>query len=202
MVVALECAGIGRARPRGVFRRRFAACTLPLVTAACSTAEIQSSCLVGPGPSLDAVVALGSDVAPFDGATIQVCRNGGACAEATFVLSEPIPFPGGLGSSFPPHEDYFVTATIWNEGTDGYVLDVTYLAEVPPPTDGDTYSVTVTSADAGPVVSLAGTATYTHVPNCAGGFSQFRLGVPCPDHTAAPECPSDWDAVECKCRAP
>jgi hypothetical protein len=189
-----------------MFHHRFAAYALPLLTAACSSADPappgpgQEICTIGPGPSLEAVAALGPDIAPLDGATIRVCRNGGVCAEGTFVApADPIPFQEARGAFFPPDQDYDVEAMIWNEGSDGYVLDVRYLAERPAPTDGDAYSVTATLADGRTVVNLADTATYTHVPNCAGGYPYFRMGVPCAAKVAPPECPSDWDPVECKC---
>jgi hypothetical protein len=191
-----------------MLHHRFAVFALPLLTpllAACSTAAPSPPpghevCTEGPGPSLEAVVALGPNVPPLDGATIRICRNGGACAEGTFALpADPIAPETGWGATIPIHEDYYATATIWNEGSDGYVLDATYLAGLNVATDGDMYSVTVTRADKTTAVSLAGTATYTAIPYCGGDYLYFRMGLACAQPVAPAGC-SDWDTIECKCR--
>jgi hypothetical protein len=172
-----------------------------VATDSASPATHGESCAIGPGPSFEAVVALGSDVATYAGAAIHVCRNGGPCADAVFALpAEPIAFETGSGPSFPYNDDYRVAATFWNEGSDGYVLDITYLAETAV-ADGDTYLVTVTPADAGaPAVNLNATAVYTHIANCAGGYPYFRIGVPCTEQAPTTPCAADWDPIECKCQ--
>jgi hypothetical protein len=159
-------------------------------------------CTIGPGPSFEAVLALGMDVTPYTNATIRICRNGSSCGSATFMLPADFQVGAGWGAFDQDAGNYGQTA-IWNEGGDGFVLDAAYRSPTPV-ANGDTYTVVVTPDDAGaPIVNLSATVTaYTFIDNCAGGYLYSRAGAQC-TQVYTPDCGADnWDTLLCKCRAP